>query len=136
MKGKIGSATGKRLLVPADLFAATARPMFSKEKRELAVWLWYPYTAIDGIRIDTPPGFSVESLPAAAQVTLPKMAGYGMMAKSDAKGIAVRRDLEIAETTYLPKEYPDLHTFYSQFQAKDQEPIILKGAPAAAPRGN
>jgi hypothetical protein len=133
MKGKIASVTGRRLLIPANLFVANAKPMFSKEKRELAVWLWYPYTETDGLRIDTPAGFTVESLPAAAQISLPKMAAYGMTAKSDAKGITIRRDLEIGQTLYLPKEYPDLHNFYSQFQSKDQEPIILKAVPAASP---
>jgi len=135
VKGRIATATGKRLLLNADLFEASAKPVFSKEKRELAVWLWYPLSAIDGIRIETPPGLSVESVPAAAQVALPKMAGYGFVATPDGKGITIRRDLQIGETIYMPKEYPELHNFYSQFQSKDQEPIILKAA-AAAPSGN
>jgi len=133
MKGRIATATGKRLMIAADLFQANIAPLFTKQKRELAVWLWYPYSATDGIRIETPLGYSVESVPPAAQFTLPKMAGYGLTVKSDAKGITVRRDLQIGETTYLPQEYPDLRTFFSQFQSKDQEPIILKTAPAAPP---
>ncbi len=75
----------------------------------------------------------MESLPPAAHVTLPRMAGYGMTATPEGKGITIRRDLQIGETTYLPKEYPDLHNFYSQFQSKDQEPIILKAAPVSPP---
>lgn len=134
VKGKIGSSTGKRLLIASDLFEASSAPTFTHEKRELAVWFWYPYTSLDAIRINLPSGFQVESLPTVGNVKFPKMAAYGITATMDPKGITVRRELDVAEVTYLPNEYSELHSFYVQFEAKDKEPIVLKVASAAGKR--
>jgi hypothetical protein len=126
IRGKIGSSTGKRLLIAGDLFETNSMPTFTQEKRELAVMFWYPYTSVDVIRINLPAAFRVESLPIGGSVKLPKMAVYGMTAKTDPKGMTIRRELDVAEVTYLPNEYPQLRSFYNEFEAKDKEPIVLK----------
>jgi hypothetical protein len=136
IKGTIGSATGKRLLIPGDLFEANSRPTFAQDKRELAVWFHFPYVAHDAIRINFPPAFQVESVPPDTSAKLPAMAVYNLKAAADGKGITIRRDLYLAQTVYLPNEYPQLKTFYGQFEAKDQEPIILKVAAPVSPSGN
>ena len=131
IKGAIGSPTGKRLLIPGDLFETNTKATFSHEKRELAVLFPYRYSARDAIRINFPTGFSVESVPPVGDVKMPKMAIYKMNATADATGVTIRRDLYLAEFLYKPEEYPQLRTFYSQFEAKDQEPIIVKVAGAS-----
>jgi hypothetical protein len=135
VKGPIGSPTGKRLLIPGDIFESNSKATFAHDKRELPVCFQYRYAARDAIRINFPAGFQVESVPSEGSVKLPKMAVYNLKATADDKGVTIRRDLYLAEITYMTKEYPDLKTFYTQFEAKDQEPIILKVA-ATAPSGN
>lgn len=135
IKGPIGSATGKRLLIQGDIFEGNSKPTFVHEKRDLAVWFSYRYSARDAIRINFPESFQVESLPSEGAFKFPKMALYNYKTTADAHGITTRRDLYLAEIIYMPKDYPDLRTFYSQFEAKDQEQIILK-APAANSGGN
>ena len=128
IKGPIGSPTGKRLLIPGDLFEVNANATFAHEKRELMVWFPYRYTTRDAIRINFPSGFQIESAPADGDAKMPKMAVYNIKAASDATGITIRRNLYLAEILYKTEEYPDLRKFYSQFEAKDQEPIVLKVA--------
>jgi hypothetical protein len=135
VKGPVGTPTGKRLLVPGDLFETNSKATFAHEKRDLAVCFSYPYGAVDAIRINLPEGFAVESVPPDATTQLAKEAVYKMKASVDAKGVTIRRDLYVGEIVFPPKEYPDLRKFYSQFEAKDQEPIIVK-AGAPAPSGN
>jgi len=135
VKGPIGSSTGKRLVITGDLFEANTKATFAHEKRELAVYFPYSYTARDAIRINFPPGFQVESVPPDGAATMPKMAVYNLKAAPDATGVTIRRNLYLAEILYKPEEYPDLRKFYSQFEAKDQEPVVLKVA-AATPSGN
>jgi hypothetical protein len=135
VKGPIGSPTGKRLVVPGDLFETNAKATFAHEKRELAVWFPYSYSERDAIRITFPPGFQVESVPTDGVATMPKMAVYNLKAAPDATGVTIRRNLYLAEILYKTDEYPELRKFYSQFETKDQEPVVLKVA-AATPSGN
>ena len=135
IKGPIGSPTGKRLLVPGALFETNTKATFAHEKRELSVFLSYPYATRDAVRINFPANFEVESVPPDGTATMPKMAVYNFKAAADGTGVTIRRNLFLAEIFYKTDEYPNLRTFYNQFEAKDQEPIILKVA-SAAPSGN
>jgi transglutaminase-like putative cysteine protease len=135
VKGQVGSSTGKRLLIPGDLFETNSHAIFSKEKRELPISLSYRYTSHDAIRINLPPAFQIESVPASGSFQIPKTAVYNFKSEPDPKGVTIRRDLYMGEVLFMQKQYPDLRAFYSQFEAKDQEPIILRVAPAA-PAGN
>lgn len=133
IKGAIGSSTGKRLLITGDLFEMNSKPTFTHDKRELAVFFPYRYSARDAIRINLPPSLQVESVPADKSVKMAKAAVYDMKAVADGTGFTIRRNLFVGEIVYMPAAYPDLKTFYSQFEAKDQEPVILKiGGPAQA----
>lgn len=135
IKGSAGSATGKRLLVTGDLFEGSAKPTFAHEKRDLFVYFPYRYSAHDVIRINFPQNFAVESVPSEGSFKFPKMAIYSLKTTADPHGVTIHRDLYLAEILYKPADYSDLRNFYSQFEAKDQEPIILKVA-AASPAGN
>ncbi len=77
----------------------------------------------------------METVPPEGAFKLPKMAVYNLKLVADPRGVTIRRDLYLAEILYKPAEYPDLRNFYNQFEAKDQEPIILKIA-AAGTAGN
>jgi translation elongation factor EF-1beta len=135
VKGPIGSPTGKRLVVPGDIFETNAKATFAHEKRELAVWLPYCYSERDAIRINFPSTFQVESVPPDGAATMPKMAVYNLKVAPDATGVTIRRNLYLGEILYKTEEYPDLRKFYSQFEAKDQEPLVLKVA-SPSPSGN
>jgi hypothetical protein len=77
VKGRLGYSTGKRLLIPGDIFEATAKPTFPDEKR--------------------------------------------------------------GEIIYKTEGYPELRSFYSKMENKDQEAIVLTSAPSATrptPAGN
>ena len=135
VQGPVGSTTGKRLLIPGDLFETNSHAVFAQEKRELPVSLSYRFIAHDAIRINIPPGFQVESAPTAESFTIPKTAVYSFKSSPDATGITIRRDLYMGEVLFGQKDYPNLRTFYTQFEAKDQEPIILK-VPVTPAAGN
>jgi hypothetical protein len=54
---------------------------------------------------------------------------------SDAKGFTARRDHIQNELLVMPKDYDILRKYYSQFEAKDQESVVLKAAPTATAAG-
>ena len=130
IKGAIGSSTGKRLLITSDLFEMNSKPTFTHDKRDLGVFFPYRYQARDAIRINLPPNLQVETVPVDKTVKLAKLASYDLKAVADGNGITIRRNLAVGEIMYMPADYPELKSFYGQFEAKDQEPVILKVAGA------
>ena len=138
--GTVGIPTGKRLVLPVDLFMVDERVSFPGEKRELPVYFHYPETMRDALRINLPPTMTVEAVPATSKLAMTGQAIYSMEASSAATNVTVRRTFLFNPVVVLVKDYSTLRSFYSQFQAKDQESIVLKMAPATTasvtPPGN
>ena len=53
--------------------------------------------------------------------------------QSAGNSVTVHRSLLIGDIIFDVSQFPDLRAFYSKFETKDQEPVVLK---AAAPAGN
>jgi hypothetical protein len=132
VKGQIAASTGKRLIIPGDLFEMNATPAFPHEKRDIAVYFEYPYTAMDAVRITYPPTLSLESQPATANLPFGQTAVYTMSSKTTPNSVTMYRNLLSGEIAYPPAQYPDLRAFYTRFETKDQEPIVLKAAVQSA----
>lgn len=133
VSGPIGSTTGKRLLVPGDIFESNAKATFAGDKRDLAIWFSYRYGARDVVRIALPAGYQIESVPPDGVVKAAKVGGYSLKASSDSNSVTVRRDLFLTDIFFAQDKYADLRAFYNQFETKDQEPVVVKvGATAQA----
>ncbi len=126
VKGHMGSSTGKRLLVPSDLFEANSKPTFAHEKRESLVAFEYASTVQDAVRVTYPRSLGVESVPANQQLPLKKFAVYGLKTEATPTSFTVHRDFFLGTILYKVDEYPDLRGFYNKFETKDQEPVVLK----------
>jgi hypothetical protein len=126
VKGPIGSATGKRLLLPGDIFESRATPTFSHDKREVAVYFEYPYVAKDAVRVNFPATFSVESLPADDSMTYERSVQYVLKTELAPPNVTFRREFDLAGIIYPPEEYKDLRSFYGKFETKDQENVVLR----------
>jgi hypothetical protein len=130
--GTLGALAGKRLILPSDLLETGSSATFSDEKRVQAVYFSYPVLTQDALRINFPAGFSVEAVPAAAKFDMLNEDAYSFTVTSDATGFTARRDHAQGEVVVLPKDYDSLRKYYSQFESKDQESVVLKMVPAAA----
>jgi hypothetical protein len=93
----------------------------------------------DAVRVKFPPTLTLESLPSTEKFNLEKNAIYSMSAESTPTSYTVRRNYSLGEIIFVAKQYADLRTFYSKFETKDQETVVLTSAPApakATPTGN
>jgi hypothetical protein len=131
IKGAIASSTGKRLILPGDIFETNSKPTFPHEKREEPVFFEYPHSVLDAVRVKFPASLGLESLPAGEQLPLQKFAAYVLKTETTPTSFTVRRELDLGNIFYKTEEYPDLHTFYKQLETKDQEPVVLKAASTA-----
>jgi uncharacterized protein DUF3857/transglutaminase superfamily protein len=132
VSGSMGTATGKRILLPGSFFEANAKPLFPEERRENPVDLHFPYAVRDSVKIALAPGLTVDSLPANAQVPFPKNADY--VAKYGGSGSVFQqaRLMALGKTVYSKDEYPQLRDFFQKVNAQDQQQLVLDRAPAAA----
>jgi hypothetical protein len=135
--GTLGTHTGKRMILPSDLFLSGSSATFSDEKREQAVYFEYPMYLQDAVRLNLPETMSVEGTPATVRFDMPKQEVYTLSVVSDAKGFTTRRNHLRTELLVLTKDYDALRKYYAQFESKDQESVVLKSEPvAAAASGN
>ena len=133
--GTLGTHTGKRVLLPSDIFLSGESAPFADVKRQEAVYFHYPRYVQDAQRINLPATVTVEALPETVRFDLPKQEAYTLAVTGDAKGFTTRRNYVQGELLVMPKDYDSLRKFYAQFESKDQESVVLKAAPAVAASG-
>jgi hypothetical protein len=133
IKGGIGTPTGKRLFVPADLFVANEKPLFPHEKRDLAVYFEYGNIVQDAVRIRFPQNIKAESVPAVYKDQFEKSIAYALTNDQSADSVTMRRDFDLGSFFFEKKEYPALRAFYSKTEAKDQEKLVLITSPVNTP---
>jgi hypothetical protein len=130
--GQLGSSTGKRLLLPDDIFETNAKPSFPHEKRDIPVAFSYPSMVQDAVRINFPATLNVESLPSNDKFRLRDVAAYDVTTTSTPTSITARRNYLLGEIIFMTNDYPELRSFYSKMETKDQESVILTTAPVTA----
>jgi hypothetical protein len=131
VKGTIGSAAGKRLLLPVDLFLAQESATFPHEKREQPVYFHYAQTLQDAVRVKFGAGFQVEAVPPAEKFNLAGQEAYDLNVTASGQSVTTYRNYVHGELVVQAKDYDALRKFYSQFESKDKESVVLKAAPSS-----
>ncbi|MFZ1938560.1 MAG: DUF3857 domain-containing protein [Terracidiphilus sp.] len=136
ISGQMGTATGKRYLLPGLFFESRAKhPFVAQVKRDTPIDVHYPKMEQEVVSYDLPAGYTVESSPVSSDVTWP---GYGALRiKSETKAdgtLEVSRVFARGFTLLGPESYNNLHDFYQKLAAADQQQIVLLRNPAA--KGN
>jgi hypothetical protein len=135
-KGNLGTATSKRLMIPAFFFETrVSHPFVAQEKRSQPVDMHYGDLVLDQVTYHLPAGFSVEGAPQDAKITWPQHAVLSSKTTSVPGKVTISRQLARAFTFAKPEEYQDLRGFYQKVAAADQQQLVLTTAPAA-PKGN
>lgn len=136
ISGQMGTATGKRYLLPGLFFESRAKhPFVAQVKRDTPIDVHYPKLEQEVVSYHLPAGYTVESSPVSGDVSWP---GYGALRiKSETKAdgtLEVSRVFARGFTLLGPETYNNLHDFYQKLAAADQQQIVLLRNPAA--KGN
>ena len=131
--GSIGTATGKRLILPGFFFETRGSiPFVNEDKRLEPVDMHFGNRVTDDITYHLPDGMTVEGAP---QDTNIPWSGHALLvAKSVTQPgqITIGQTLSVAFTMAKPEEYQDLRGFYQKVAAADQAQLVLTASPAAA----
>jgi hypothetical protein len=139
VKGALGSSTGKRVLLAGDIFQANIKPTFTHEKRLVPVYFEYTRILQDVVRVKFLSTFTIESLPAADKSLYKQVIAYSMSSEATPTSFTIRRNYTLGAIVFPLTEYSDIRAFYSKFENKDQESVVLTTASASAkttPPGN
>jgi hypothetical protein len=132
VKGAVGTGTGKRLMLPADLFEINAKPKFPGPKREVLVDMRYAAATQDAVRFTIPEGLQIESIPAPEKELMSASIAFDVSSKRAPNSVTLFRNLTVGRPIFEPKEYADLRGIYSKLETKDQETVVLTRATASA----
>jgi len=136
VKGTLGTATSKRLMLPGFFFAAQGHlPFVKEEKRQIAVDMHYGERVSEQITYHLPDGVTVEGAPPDANIPWTGHAAFVTKTVSTAGQVVVSRTLARAFTQAKPEEYQDLRGFYQKVAASDQQQLVLTAVSVAA-KGN
>jgi len=136
ISGQMGTATGKRFLLPGLFFETRVKhPFVALDKRTVPIDVHYPRMEQEDVTYHLPPGYTVESSPHTNDVRWPGFAALRInSAVNKDDSLEVVRVFARNFTALAPKTYNDLHDFYLKMAAADQQQIVL--VRAAATKGN
>jgi hypothetical protein len=133
VKGSLGTATSKRILLPGLFFATRGHaPFVNEEKRLEPVDMQYGDRVTDDVTYHLPPGAAVEGAPQDTSVSWQGHAVFVIKSKAGPNQIEVANSLARGFTLAKPEEYQDLRGFYQKVAAAEQAQLVLTIAPAAS----
>jgi hypothetical protein len=131
-KGSIGTAAGKRLLLPGFFFESRGdTPFVNQEKRLEPVDMHYPQRTIDIVTYHLPPGVTVEGVPQDDKVMWENRAMLIVKSQTGPDKLTIADSVARNFSTAKPEDYQDLRGFYQKVAATDQEQLVLTSATAA-----
>ncbi len=131
VKGTMGAATAKRILLPGFFFESRGRvPFVNEEKRVTPVDMRYGDRVTDQVTYDLPAGMTVEGAPANGKVSWQGHAVYVTATQTTPGRVIVARTVARGFSEAKPEEYQDLRGFYQKVAAGDQQEIVLRAAEA------
>jgi hypothetical protein len=131
VKGTLGTATAKRLVLPGFFFGARgSEPFVQEAQRQTSVDMHYADIVTDKVTYRLPAGFAVEGAPQDGKILWKDHAVYSTKTVASPGRIDAARTVAHAFTLAKPEEYQDLRGFYQKVSAADQTQLVLAIAPA------
>ena len=131
--GTLGSATGKRLILPGLLFEARGKhPFVAEESRSVAVDLHYATMERDEVTYHFPPGVKADDLPAARNIEWDNRIGLTIEVKPADGAVTVKRMFVRTSALLDPSYYNNLRAIYQQISNADQQQMVLSRVTDAA----
>lgn len=121
------SSTGKRLIVPSDLFQGDRTQPFAHGERKQPVYFNYPYYAADDVQITFPSGMRVESLP-QDQPLQTQFSFYKVQRSANGNTFSVTRNFAMGGIAFVQNDYPELKKFFSGVNTDDSQSVVLTAA--------
>jgi hypothetical protein len=135
VKGSLGTATARRLLLPAFFFETRGQvPFVKQEKRQEQVDMRYGSLVTDEVTYALPVGMTMEGAPQDSKVA---WAGHAVFVVKTQSALGKLTVVDIVARGFAlanPDDYQQLRGFYQKVAATDQQELVLDTATVA--KGN
>jgi hypothetical protein len=126
LSGTLGSATGKRLILPALFFESRGHhPFVAQVTRTVPIDLHYATMEQDVVTYRLSPGVSIDTAPHDVNVNWGERASLHIRSTAKDGSIQVTRNLVRNSTVLDAGYYPVLRDFYMQMSEADQQQVVL-----------
>ena len=133
LSGTLGSATGKRLILPGLLFEAREQhPFVEEESRQVPVDMHYATMEQDEVTYHLPSSLKLDSLPRDPSIEWTSRVGLSMTTTSTESAITVKRTFVRTFALIDPFLYDSLRTVYGRIATADEQQIVLNRPTEAA----
>jgi hypothetical protein len=123
----VSEVIGDKIYFSPLLFFTTKENPFKQDQREYPVDFVFPNQDKYMMTITLPDGYAIESMPAAAAVTLADGAcKFSFNITSSGKQIQIASTIEVNEAIIGAEDYAGLRDFFKTMIAKQNEKIVLK----------
>jgi hypothetical protein len=119
------SKTGKRLLVPANVFRSRQNEAFLQTERHYPVYFPYTYEELDSVTLQAPEGYTITSVPKGQDVILASTR-FKTARSSQGNELLQTRALVVNSIYFQPEKYLELKDFFNKLLAADEEQTVLE----------
>lgn len=120
------TSAGRRRLLPPQVFEFNKPAIFQHAERKTPVYLDFPYSEVDDIRVTLPEGMTPEGLPAAEQVKV-DFAVYATEYAMQGRDLLATRVMGVGDNYFPLEYYAKLKSFYEKVKSGDDQHIVLMG---------
>ena len=119
--------TGKRLFLTPAFFESGARARFPESKRDYPVYIHYPYSQFDSVRIRLPENYDLDHADAPAGINFGQSGSYTVkIAVTKDKTLIYERGLTMRATFIDTPNYPNLKHLFDEIHERDAHMVTLK----------
>jgi hypothetical protein len=125
-----------RMIMPLAIFGTQAGNPFLTPKRNLTVWIPYPYQVSDDVTVQLPSDLKIEALPAARKFSV-YFANYETSCQDQSGILHMQRKFVMEGRTFDTSHYSDLRSFSLNWRIGDEDQIVLQiVSPTQAAKSN
>ena len=119
------SNAGKRMLIPAAVFAAGEKKTFERSTRSFPIYFHYPYQKEDDVTIELPSGWQAANVP--SPITKDgHVVAYDCKVENNKTTLHLTRKVTVDFLMIDAKYYPGLRDFFQNIRSGDEQQIVLE----------
>ena len=126
-----GSPVGRRILIPATIFLVPQTKAFQSAVRHNDIYFSYANEEVDDFKFQAPPGYKIETVPAAKTVKPGAALTYTISASQQGSEVEVNRHLVISALAVPVQYYAAVRLFFNTVKSNDETQIVLQNAESA-----
>jgi len=128
---KMGSSSGRRLIVPIALFQTSYKTVFEPQRRANPVYFGYRFEEKDDVRIHCPTGYKIETIPPRKVINPGTAMAYEITPGEDGGGIEVKRHFTLSDIHYPVDSYAALRSFFNLVKSDDEAQVVFQNVETA-----